>query len=103
APGSALPYGQIPWWVTGTNGWLATAKGEREIKLYPSDIRENLMEAKARIRSDDDGTPRVSWSAAMRGQQGYLEWLIDRGSTSEERAKSLDKACGASGGLEITK
>jgi len=103
APSSGLPYGQIPWWLTGTNGWLATAKGGREIRLPPSSLRENLMDAKARIRFDDDGTTRVIWSATMTGQQGYLEWLSLRDSTAEERAKSLDEACGASGEFEVTK
>jgi len=103
APGSGLPYGQVPWWLTGTNAWLATAKGGREIKLYASDLQANLMESKARLGFDEGGSLRASWSQVKKGQQGYATWTRLRDMTPEDRAKELDRLCGAGAAYEVTK
>jgi hypothetical protein len=103
APDSGLPYGEIPWWVTGTAGWLATSKGGRQIGLYGSNIEKNLSERKAEIRFEEDGAVRVRWSETATGQQGYGSWTRLKRTTPEDRGRVLDDLCGAGGAFEVTR
>jgi len=103
APASGLSYGQVPWWLTGANGWMATPRGGREIKLRASPIRENSVDARAAIRFDPDGAARSVWTESATGQEQYLEWRALRRMDPEERQKRLDLLCGSSARFEITK
>lgn len=100
--GSGLPYGEIPWLVTGARGLLATNKGYREVPLWPSDIQKNLSETTGDISFAEDLT-KVRWARKGRGQQDYFTRRELRRLPPEDRKKRMDDLCGASGDLEILK
>ncbi len=102
--GSGLPFGEIPWWLSGSRAFLATPEGHRIVTLYPSDPKDNIRQTKARMSFNlDDMTASLSWATDGAGQQGLKErWLL-RGLGPEERQKELDSYCGAWGDLEISR
>ena len=80
APGSGLPLGQIPWWLTGGQALMADLKGPSFIRLWPSEPRQNVSETIAHLAFlDQAGTLKASWSRTGTGQQGYQERLKLRG------------------------
>lgn len=102
--GSGLPYGEIPWWFTGTKGLLARDKSGREFTVWPSEARQNLSESKARIELGVGGAPApVRWSRSGRGQQGLEERLRLRRLDAGKRAEQLEKVCGLGEQLEVSR
>jgi len=100
--GSGLPYGEIPWWLSGSSGFLADPKGAKVVILNPSNPVKNFSESKTSISFNlDDGTARVRWSRSDSGQAGLSERLELRGETPENRRKKLEELCGAWGSFEI--
>jgi len=100
--GSGLPYGEIPWWLAGSYGFLADPKGGKVVILNPSNPVKNFSESKTSISFNlDDGTARVRWSRSDSGQAGLSERLMLRGETPENRRKRLEELCGAWGSFEI--
>ncbi len=103
-PGSGLPYAQVPWWLTGTIGMIATKEGAAEFTLFPSQAQHNVSETRARIGFGGSGeSRRVVWSRQGTGQRGYVERRHLRGLQTEERVKHLDNLCGASGVFEVSR
>jgi len=102
--GSGLPYGDIPWWVSGAQGFLAEPAGYQMVMLDPSEARRNVSEAHAKIVFDpQDGTAKISWSMDGLGQQGLSERRAWRTLNPADRQKRLDEYCGATGDLEISR
>jgi len=102
--GSGLPYGEIPWWVSGARGFLAEPAGYQVLLLYPSDIRHNLSETHAKIVFEpQNGTASISWSMDGSGQQGLSERRAWRALNPAERQNRLDEYCGATGEFEVSK
>ena len=102
--GSGLPFGEVPWWITGSQALLASDQGHRLIFLPPSDPRKNVSETRVQITFNlDEGTERVTSITDDKCQQGlYERWRL-RGLSPEERTKELEDSCGASGVMEITR
>ncbi len=102
--GSGLPFGEIPWWFTGSRAFLATPDGYRLVTLYPADPKQNLLETKVKTSFNlAEGTARTSWTSDGSGQQGLAERWRLRGMNPEERGKELERYCGASGDFEISR
>lgn len=96
APGYGLPYGELPYWVTGVTGLLVDGKKGQTIQIPVSMPERNQLSTQAKIRFDDDNaTVSVDWGATGSGNVGYLERREMRGRTPEQRTKRLDELCGA--------
>lgn len=102
--GSGLPYGEIPWWLSGGKAMAATAKGAREVQLKPSPADRNISETKGSVSALDvaEGRIGLEWTRTGTGQTGYQERLELRSLGPEERLRRLAEMCGDGGDLEIT-
>ncbi|MCI0567759.1 MAG: DUF3857 domain-containing protein [Acidobacteria bacterium] len=102
--GSGLPFGEIPWWLTGSRAFMASPAGYRVVLLHPSDPKKNILQTKATISFNlEEGTAFMSWTIDGAGQQGLTgRWKL-RGLGPEDRQKELDSYCGASGDLEVSR
>ncbi|MCI0655668.1 MAG: hypothetical protein L0170_01175, partial [Acidobacteria bacterium] len=49
APGSGLPFGQIPWWNSSSRALVADSKGARSLRMWPSQPRQNFSETRVRV------------------------------------------------------
>lgn len=103
APNSGLPFGEIPWWVTGVTGMIATKKGAEVIALPPSEFRKNVLDSKVSIGFETESEMMdASWTRRARGQCGLAEREALRSQSPAERRDSADRMCGAGGDLELT-
>src|SRR5262245_22658759 len=102
--GSGLPFGEIPWWITGSRALLASPQGHRMVFLAPSDPRKNLSESQVKISFNvDEGTMLFTYTNEGKCQRGLTSRWRLRGLNPDERAKELEALCGASGEMEISK
>jgi hypothetical protein len=100
--GSGLPYGEIPWWMTGIKGFLAAGEGARPISLPPSPPQRNVSETRADLRfSDDNASLLAKWTRTGKGQSGVDERISLRDMTPEDRKRRQEELCGASGEIEL--
>jgi hypothetical protein len=103
-PGSGLPYGEIPFWVSGARALLTSPKGGKEILLPGTEAERNASSTRAEITLDAArGAARIRWSRTGTGQQGLLERRELRALAPGDRRKRLEDLCGASGDIEITR
>ncbi|MCI0656604.1 MAG: DUF3857 domain-containing protein [Acidobacteria bacterium] len=102
--GSGLPYGEIPWWLTGSRAFMATPGGFKIVVLYPSDPKKSMLQTTAKISFNmEEGTASISWTSNGSGQQGLgTRWSL-RSLNPEQRQKELDWLCGASGDFEVSR
>ena len=102
APGSGLPFGQIPWWNSGGRAMLATPKGAHLVHLWPSQPRQNVSETRVRVvLADSHGGLKATWSRTGTGQQGYEERLKLRRLLEGERRLILKGYCGSDEGAQV--
>jgi len=103
-PGSGLPFGEIPWWLTPTMGLQSKKEGAREIGLRGSDPRRNVLDTQARIAFLENGARvRATWSETGGGQCGFEERRELRRLPPVERQTRLDDLCGSDASIEVTK
>ncbi len=101
--GAGLPFGEVPWWLTGVPSLMATPEGARVVTIWPAPAERNVVSATARIVLDVEAGAEVVWSRTGRGQQA-LEERRELGALSPpDRSRRLDELCGASGRFEISK
>jgi len=102
--GSGLPYGEIPWWLTGSRAFMATPAGYKVVLLYPSDPKKSVLQTTAKISFNmEEGTALMSWTSNGSGQEGLsTRWAL-RSLKPEQRQKELDRLCGASGDFEVSR
>lgn len=104
APGSGLPFGQVPWWFSGVRGLLATKAGGRPLLVMPTQARQNLSEINAAVTFDDTNSGfAYTLSRKDQGGAGYTERLGLRRSTSAQRREQLEQLCGKSSMHEISR
>jgi len=97
-----LPFGEIPWWIAGANGFLADPKGGSVVMLRPSNPVKNLSESRTSLSLNlDEGTADVHWSRTDAGQAGLLDRLRLRFMRPENRRKKLEELCGAGASFEV--
>lgn len=100
--GMGLPYGEVIWWVTGANAFLADPKNPRAVKVRASDARHNVSETTTRVAFEpNQGEAVLRWTRTGRGQHGLNQRLALRRMTPEARKTWIQSACGASGTIEI--
>lgn len=102
APGSGLPIGELPWWITGTRGFLAAPERPRTLMLPPAQARRNVRDTKAEVTFPGGGGPaHVSFSVAGTGQPSYVERteLLQLG--SEARKARLVEMCWGHSTLDV--
>lgn len=102
--GSGLPFGEIPWWLTGVRGFLAAPSAQRDVLLLPGDARRSVLESRVSI-SFPEGEPSAAmkWSMQGTGQRLYSELRDLRGATQEERRSKLESLCGGKGTFEVSR
>jgi hypothetical protein len=102
--GTGLPFGEVPWWITGSRVFQAGPDGYSLALLNPSDPRKNVLETDVKIAFNmDEGTATCSWTSEGSGQQGLSERWRLRSMSAEERSKALEADCGASGDFEVSR
>ncbi len=101
-PGSGLPYGELPWWVTGASAMMATKDGAKEIFLPPGPASQNVRETRVAVRLGELGEPiTASWTVRAKGQIGTDDRTRLHRSAPDERQRLLDTLCGAQSGIEV--
>ncbi len=101
-PGSGLPYGEIPWWTSGTKGFLVDPSEWREVKIPHSEADSNVSETRAEMTLAESGDLwEVRWSRTATGQHWLDERRTLRQLSLAERSERLAEHCGANGEFEI--
>ena len=102
--GSGLPYGEIPWWLTGSRAFMASPAGDKVVILYPTDPKKSVLQTNARISFNlEEGTASMSWTSEGSGQVGLSSRWRLRGLKPEQRQKELDELCGTSADNEVSR
>jgi hypothetical protein len=102
--GSGVAYGELPWWISGSRGFMADAKVPKVVVLHAPDPLKNASETKTAISFNlEDGTASVRWSRSDAGQAGRSDRISLRGDSPEDRRKRLEELCGAFGSFEVTR
>jgi hypothetical protein len=103
-PSSGLPYGEIPWWLSGTYGMLATRQGAKSIFLAPSNAPSNLTLAAVDLRFSDDGSRiHADWDSTSKGQAALDLAQASGGLRTSSRQEFVDELCGLGPDLEVTR
>lgn len=103
-PGSGLVYGDVPWWTMGTWAFVETAKGMKTIEIPPGPPDRNKAETTMTIGfSEDNAVITIRWTKVMRGQEGVVDRRRLRSFSPRDRQETIDKLCGESSRLDLTK
>jgi hypothetical protein len=103
-PGSGMPYGEIPWWLTGASAVVLTKARAHPVTLPTPDAKKNVAESTVSIRfADDNETMVTRWTETGKGQVGLRERRYLRRLSPGDRAERVDLLCGASPDVEIVK
>lgn len=101
-PGSGLPWGQVPWWITGSKALLATGKGAVTVPIPFSAADKNVAETRVKIEYDDlDGFAKVRWSRTGSGNNGFGSYYALHRVGGNEREEKLRELCGESAAFEV--
>lgn len=101
-PSSGLEFAQVPWWVSGVEGMVATSKGARTVFLPPSDPAKNIAQTKAELAFSGDGSRLLVKSTRIaRGQSGVEVARLQSGWSTAERQDRLDRLCGSGPDVRI--
>lgn len=101
-PGSGLGFGELPWWVTGATGFLASSDGGRPVFLPPSSADRNVTNVRGTLRYTGDGSKLVAeWTATSKGQAGFGAKRALARLSPRARQDRLDRICGAGSESEI--
>jgi len=101
APGSGLPFGEIPWWFTEERVLMFDSRRAKVVRLAASEPRRSVSDTRARITPQNRGL-KASWSRTGTGQQGYEERLLLRRLLAGERRLILNGYCGAGEGVHVS-
>jgi hypothetical protein len=101
-PSSGLPFGEIPWWVSGTHGMLATRQGAKSIFLPPSNAPSNLTLAVVDLRFSEDGSRlEAEWDCTSKGQAGLDQAQALGSRRGSSRQELVDQLCGLGPDVEV--
>lgn len=101
-PSSGLEFAEIPWWVSGVEGLMATREGAQSVFLPPSSPAKNIAQTNAKLRFSDDGTALIAESTRVaRGAVGVELAQLQAGLTTAARQDRLDRMCGFGPDVEI--
>lgn len=102
-PGSGLPYGQVPWWLTGSPALMATRKGAKMVKIPIPKASLNTLTSQVDLSfSEGNESVVVDWSLKGVGQAGMSRRRKLRRMEPADREKMLFELCGEGGDFEIT-
>ncbi len=100
APSLGLPWGELPWWTTGTRGFLASGKGAVQVTLVPGAARSNTARTDGWCEWSLLEERRCSWNTVIEGARGQDLGRRLREAPPAEWEKIVEPACG--GGWEYT-
>lgn len=100
--GSGLPYGEVPWQVTGTASLLCTPDRAREVQIPPAPAERNVAAVEASVRfAEGNEALLATWTREGTGQAGFDERRTLRAMASPDRRRMLDGLCRAGVGVEV--
>jgi hypothetical protein len=103
-PGSGFAYGEVPWWVTGTEALLASRSGASAVFIPPPPASQNVRETKVSVRFGEEGKPaNATWSVRGTGQAWWHEHGRLLQSPPDARRRRLSELCGDGGGVAVTR
>jgi hypothetical protein len=100
-PGSGLPYGGVPWWLSGSDALMVTPRGAKIIHVRPPKAAESVRDAQVDVKFTDDGAVQSSWTASGSGQVGLDLKRFLRALAPDERTDRLHDLCGSSAENEV--
>jgi hypothetical protein len=101
-PGSGLPFGEIPWWLTGVQGMVCTSKGAKPLPVPMGEGRKNTLQTKVALSfADDLDAESATWSRLVKGQGVFGVRHRLRRSDPEERRQDVERFCGGGGEIEV--
>ncbi len=96
APGSGLPYGEIPWWYSGGEGLEITEGGGRALTMPFADSASSVAKREGTVAFSDGNFSLVGkWTESGTGQVALAERRRLRKLSPEDRTKRIDRLCGA--------
>lgn len=103
-PGAGMPYGEIPWWLTGASAVVLTKGKAHAVTLPTADVKKNVAESTVKISfADENDTIVTSWTETGKGQVGLDERRYLRRLSPNDRAERVEYLCGASPDVEIVR
>ncbi|ANM28824.1 hypothetical protein ABI59_03190 [Acidobacteria bacterium Mor1] len=101
-PGSSLPYGQVPWFLTGIDGLLLNRKKPEPIKIPVTPAEQNVQTTRGRMEfGEDNDSILIEWEREGTGQAGFSEHHYLRYLSPKEREERLYRLCGEHGDFEV--
>lgn len=101
APSSGLSFGELPWWTTGADGFLARPESSGPIAIPPSAADRNVSRTIGSLRFDADGSSLdAEWTLEAEGQSGFSYRSSLRRMSPEDRRRWREDACGAGSAVE---
>jgi hypothetical protein len=101
-PSTAMPFGRVPWWFTGTTGLLVVDDEHRTMQIPPAPPEENATTSEVDIRfAEQNEIYEVDWTQTLTGQDARRtrRWL--RQMHVDEREETVRAECGESADLEV--
>lgn len=104
APGSGLPFDQVPWWMTGVGGFLVEAANPRVFPIPTDTAAVNTSSTLVQLRfAEGDEAASVEWARQSTGQSGYSRRHELRIADAAERGRKLKELCGADERFEVSR
>ncbi len=101
APGNPIPFGDLPWWVTGMSALKAGDKGAAVAKVPVLRAEQTELTSVAELSFiDENEAVEVQWSRMGTGQYGYSRARL-RSLAPKDREDSLLRRCGNSEDFEV--
>lgn len=101
-PADAMPYGQLPWWITGLTGIRSTPKGAETAKIPMSGHDQNRIVTRTTIEFiDDNETMAVNWSRRATGQALLSRRRSLREMAPDKLDERLRELCGEDARFEV--
>ena len=101
-PSTGLVFGQIPYWVSGTEGLLLSPKNPSTITLPQSHATANQNRTKVQLGfADDNWVLAADWVTTSMGQTGLQQLKLLELAGDKRREEVLDWYCGDGADFEV--
>ena len=102
APGSGLPFGVVPWWLSGVPGAMPDEEGMLQVLVNSSAAEQSVSTTQVEMSFDEiDGLMLANWTRTGTGHAGFSEKRLLRSREPEKREEQLRKLCGENPDMEV--